>query len=556
MATQTTEQFIQKAIIVHGDIYDYSKVIYKDNKTKVEIICHTHGSWFQKPNNHSDLKQGCLKCYREKILVPKINGTSEFIKKSVIIHGDKYDYSKVEYKNCETKVEIMCPNHGSWFQRPKSHLRKHACPKCHEPQRGNTNDFIKKARLIHEDKYNYSKTIYINSYTKVEILCAQAHVFWQKPNDHLNNHGCPQCGNHRGNTDDFIKKARLIHGNKYDYLKTHYVSAKTKIEIKCKDHGLFWQKPNDHLYKKGCFKCAVADRRSNTHEFVEKTKLSIHGDKYDYSLVEYKTSKIKVEIVCKTHGSFWQKPNDHLSGYGCAQCGSNKSNTEEFIEKAKIIHSNKYEYNKVHYKKYDVRVEITCLKHGEFFQTPEIHLNNHGCPTCGGVRKSNTDDFIKKAKLVHGDKYDYINISYINVRTKVQIICKKHGTFDQKPNDHINGYGCQTCSHYISKPEIDWLNSLNVLNDKYHRQVRIKINNKTYSVDGYDPITNTIYEFDGDFFHGNPEIYNLEDINPVTKTTFRYLYENTYEKHRQIKNAGYNLIAIWENSWKKQLAIA
>ena len=263
------------------------------------------------------------------------------------IHGDKYDYSKVEYKKSKEKVCIICPIHGEFWQIPYSHLKGFGCCKCgHEKTNfskfSNTNTFIEKARKIHGNKYDYSKVEYIDSKTKVCIICPEHGEFWQTPNKHLCGNGCQKCAREtlwdkrgRISTKAFIEKAIKIHGNKYNYSKVEYKGAKTNVCIICPEHGEFWQTPTSHLNGSGCWKCGI-ERMSNIHrytteKFIEKAK-QVHGGKYDYSKVEYINNHTKVCIICPKHGEFWQTPNNHINGLGCSQCGKeNKSIFEEIV---------------------------------------------------------------------------------------------------------------------------------------------------------------------------------------------------------------------------------
>jgi hypothetical protein len=190
----------------------------------------------------------------------------------------------------------------------------------------------------------------------------------------------------------------------------------------------------------------------NTEEFIKKAK-KVHGDKYDYSKVNYINSNTKVCIICPIHGEFWQRPNNHLNGCGCSKCTKfrNKYTTEEWIEYAKSIHGNKYDYSKVIYKTSKDNVIIICPEHGEFNIRPDNHNHGEGCPVCryikssNGIRK-NIDEFISQCKKVHGNKYDYSKVEYKNNKTKVCIVCPKHGEFWQTPDNHLSGKGCPRCS--------------------------------------------------------------------------------------------------------------
>ena len=175
----------------------------------------------------------------------------------------------------------------------------------------------------------------------------------------------------------------------------------------------------------------------NTQEFIEKAK-KIHGDKYDYSKVEYKGAHTKVCIICPEHGEFCIRVSHFLAGHRCPKCAGNaKLTTDEFIKKAREIHGDKYDYSKVEYKNYDTKVCIICPKHGEFWQIPRYHLNGKGCPKCAGNIRLTTEEFIRRAKEVHGDKYDYSKVEYVNSQTKVCIICPEHGEFWTFPNNHL-----------------------------------------------------------------------------------------------------------------------
>ena len=255
--------------------------------------------------------------------------TEEFIKDAKKVHGNKYDYSKVDYVNANTKVCIMCPKHGKFEQRPHGHLAGNGCPTCGNKTKGDSKrstkeEFIKKARKVHGDKYDYSNVKYIGALKKVCIICPEHGEFWQKPNDHFGGHGCHKCaGKYSPTTEEWIVSANEIHKGKYDYSKVKYVDAHTKVCIICPDHGEFCQKTYVHTKGCGCPICANEANgercRSSKEDFIKKARKK-HGNKYDYSKVEYLNNCTKVCIMCPEHGEFWQTPNNHLNGYGCSKC--------------------------------------------------------------------------------------------------------------------------------------------------------------------------------------------------------------------------------------------
>ena len=242
-------QFIEKSVKKHGYKYDYSKVEYKYAKEDVIIICHRtypwgeeHGEFIQTPDTHLQ-SRGCPKC--SKVHRPN---TSEWIKMAEWIHGKRYDYTKVVYKNNRTKICIICKEHGEFLQTPANHIKGKNCPKC-SGHFMDKNFFIKKSKVIHKDEndnplYDYSLVDYNDASTKVTIICPlHNYEFHKTPNKHLNGQGCPLCGNASGGLknrlshNEFIKRAFT---HKYEYL-TKYVTAKTKIHIKCKECGhKFW----------------------------------------------------------------------------------------------------------------------------------------------------------------------------------------------------------------------------------------------------------------------------------------------------------------------------
>ena len=253
-------------------------------------------------------------------------------------------------------------------------------------------------------------------------------------------------------------------------------------------------------------------KKLTTEQFIEKAKL-IHGNKYDYSLVEYKSAHVKVKIICPNHGVFEEQPSHHLKGHGCKKCaGTEKLTTEQFIEKAKLIHGDKYDYSLVDYKNANTKVKIICPKHGVFKQSPNVHLSKGGCdcPFCSHRSfKLTTEEFIKKAKIAHGNNYDYSLTNYINGRTKVKIICPKHGVFEQLPNDHYKK-GCPKCNS--SKGEIKVRNFLKENGILFEEQKKFKDckNEKPLPFDFYLPEKNLLIEYDGEQHYFPKEIFGGE----------------------------------------------
>jgi very-short-patch-repair endonuclease len=236
----------------------------------------------------------------------------EFVERSIKKHGDFYDYSKVEYINNKTKVLIICPIHGEFWQTPHSHLNGNGCPHCVGLAKLNKEEFIERSIKKHGDFYDYSKVEYINNKTKVLIICPIHGEFWQTPSDHLKGRGCPHCTNRNPLTkEQFTQRGIEVHGEWYDYSKVEYVNAHTKVLIVCPDHGEFWQIPYVHLMGGGCPHCNISKLESNVNKILEEKNINfIHSHRgfdwlknisrleLDFYLPEY---NVGVECQGKQH---------------------------------------------------------------------------------------------------------------------------------------------------------------------------------------------------------------------------------------------------------------
>lgn len=218
--------------------------------------------------------------------------------------------------------------------------------------------------------------------------------------------------------------------------------------------------------------------------------------------------------------------------------------TDNFITKSKLVHGELYNYSKTIYRRSNEKVIIMCKQHGEFQQKPNNHLMGQTCPKCNGNIKLTTEEFINRARKIHLDVYDYTHTVYKTSPTSVNITCPKHGEFYQAASSHLRGFGCPKCACYrISVPETEFLDYIKI--PVQNRQVCIS----QRKVDGYDPATNTVYEFLGDYWHGNPSKYVSTDFNKFCKKTFGTLYQETIVKFSKLKNIGCCVKYIWENDW-------
>jgi len=213
--------------------------------------------------------------------------TEDFVIKSKDAHGDKYDYSLVNYINKRSKVNIICPIHGEFEQIAYYHYYfKQGCQKCKVNKQLTTEEFIERAKLIHEDKYDYSLVNYINAYTKVDIICKKHGIFSIRPADHINNKkiNCSMCSlgykkNNKITTEEFIKHANDVHHYKYNYSKTNYKNSKCKITIICEKHGEFEQNASSHISGKGCPNCNTSLGENKIENYLKNNNIAIEKQK-------------------------------------------------------------------------------------------------------------------------------------------------------------------------------------------------------------------------------------------------------------------------------------
>jgi len=295
-------------------------------------------------------------------------------------------------------------------------------------------------------------------------------------------------------TSSIIEKFKKIHNDKYDYSLVEYKNTRDNIEIICLEHGIFEQTPHSHI-KNGCIKC------KNKNNLIKRFN-KIHNNKYDYSLMRYENRYSRIKIICPIHGIFHQVSNKHLKN-GCKKCSDDKKRftKQEFTKRAIETHGNKYDYSLIDYKSSHKKVKIVCPIHGIFEQKPYLHLNHRGCRKCDNINKSircrsNTEEFIKKSKSIHGNKYDYSLVEYGNNGFhKVKIICPIHGIFEQKPSYYKNG--CPYCRN--SRGEMEIMNILDNENIKYESEKRFYdcCNKIPLPFDFYLPEYNICIEYDG-----------------------------------------------------------
>ena len=333
------------------------------------------------------------------------------------VHGNRYDYSLVEYKNMTDKVRIICPIHGIFEQTPSNHLKGQNCPKCsHRNSKYSKEEIIDRLKRIYGNDIDYNKHIsYDGNEKDMTLYCVRHGYFTKNARLVLQGHGCLKCSiNKRRKSktcekEKFILKAREIHGNKYIYDDVEYTHSRTKVTIICPIHGKFEQTPNSHLNGSGCPKCA-SDNRGHNQKIKEEELIrrfnEKHSGKYTYGNLKYNNIYDNIEICCPVHGKYHQMIKLHMSGYGCPKC--NQSHSEKEIER--ILKENNLNYiyqyrcNELRYKSLD-------------FYLPEYNT----AIECQGIQHFRPTNFGKDMDI--NKTYDYI-INNDNVKFN---ICKKIG---------------------------------------------------------------------------------------------------------------------------------
>ena len=317
----------------------------------------------------------------------------------------------------------------------------------------------------------------------------------------------------RKTLEEFLADAKALHGDKYDYsLVTEYVNNRTPVTIICKTCGKpFPQKPHLHLAGHGCTHCAN-NTQLTTEEFIRRAK-EVWGDRYTYEKSVYTAIKSKVIVTCPIHGDFPTTAYDFLQGHGCYDCGvetvkqKRRKKQEDFIAQCKAVHGDRYDYSQTVYRGKRQKVTIICRKHGPFEQWPGSHVAGEGCKWCKRDMQKDLfsmgrDEFIAKARAVHGNRYDYSKVVYVNNKTNVTVICPDHGPFEVMPQDHIQKKnGCPKCQTSKGETVIHvWLDTHGIKH-KWHKPIRTPMaigKRKKFVADFYIESANLIIEYNGE----------------------------------------------------------
>lgn len=403
--SHTTESWIEAARKVHGGKYDYSRSVFVGVKNKITIICPIHGPSEVIAGGHLRGSQ-CLKCAGKAKLT-----TAEWVAKAVAVHGNRFDYSRVDYNGNRVKVEIICRKHGPFWQEPLNHVtNKAGCPVCAGFHADPLAVFIAKAKATHGERYDYSQVEYRTTEAPVVIVCREHGEFRQRPYDHLSGHGCKLCAVdycadlRRKSLDEFIAAAVLVHGNRYDYSQSDYINSVTPIRIICPDHGPFLQNPQGHIAGYGCAACA--GKATITRDVFVGRSRAVHGDRYEYK-DDFAGYLHPTTIICPDHGPFAQVAKNHANGSGCPACARESTSSAGETEVADWLVSRgmRVERNRRDILGgFEIDIYLPDLKagieyHGAYWhcdtrmQHPRIHETKLAAAESAGIRLLTVWDF-------------------------------------------------------------------------------------------------------------------------------------------------------------------
>jgi len=420
-----TEQFIVNAKLIHGDKYDYSKVTYVNNCSKVEIICPKHGSFWQTPQSHVKNKSECKLCSIQTIKVDMANKFDSFKKEFKRLYPE---HDLIEPKSFleNLKFTFVCSKHGKFVSTANLILNKWQCPICNG---GKIPEHFQSTLNNMYPNYNYSNAVYNNRDSNIDVVCSKHGKFSVHFRRHLRGLvGCQGCKNEkfkpiikertlndRRNVEEISRKKQfeILFGDSFKYLKYE----KGVLTYECKKHGLKSGRWCNISKGKACKECAIDRYKDNYklsfEEFILKSK-TIHGDKYDYSFVDYENVETKVKIICPSHGEFYQIPRYHFLGHGCKSCNVSNAhvainnlldqlNIDYIVNDRSII--NPYEID-TYIDKHKIGIEVNGLYWHSYDNLSDIDSNRH----------------INKLKLCENNNLRLFQFTDYEIKNKFEIV--------------------------------------------------------------------------------------------------------------------------------------
>lgn len=328
--------------------------------------------------------------------------------------------------------------------------------------------FIVNSAGEYDGKYSYAELpAKFLSQDKVKVVCPTHGVFTPQANNHTaGRSGCPTCATEsasakrRWTTEEFVEQAIKVHGRKYDYSRVVYSGSTEPVAIVCSIHGVYMQRPSDHInLKAGCPKCGAKRRAIPVEQFWQRVREAQKFEKNDYSDSLFLGMEMPITARCKLHDiTFTQKATNHAAGQeGCEECRreAQRKGIAQWKTEAEERFKDRFSYG--HLAVYRTRhdnISLVCPDHGEFTTTFSQHLNTlyGGCQKCANaasteIQTKTIEEFIVSAIAVHGDDYSYADAKYMGSHIPVQLYCNTCGTgFHQLPHGHLAGRGCRVCA--------------------------------------------------------------------------------------------------------------
>ena len=482
----SSEEFIRRAKSEVCEKLDYSEVKLDKATDKVTIICSLHGKFKIVATTFLHKKKGCPSCALQNRDNKKRLTQGEFDRKVRLFHGERYQYDFSEYANQRSILNVKCKKHGKFSITAANFMNGRGCRDCgieaaSQKKRLSTKEWVAKAKSVHGNRYDYSKSNYLGAHQYITITCSTHGDFEQKAGNHISlGRGCRKCSGilrTRDNKEkiltqeEFLKRCKKYHkGSLLKFERAKYTGSKNKVVVDCELHGEQRIIAGNLMRGAGCKHCAALKnsegRKTSVAEFVKRASKQ-YETTYDYSQVNFKNLHEKVTVTCPIHGAWSVIAANHIIGKsGCPTCKSikfaddakqaNTLSTEDFIALSIKAHGYKYDYSDTHYSHSNEKVRIECKKHGKFTQTARLHVVGKGCPKCANEHKSeiassDSSEILLRFREIHGNRYTYSLPNKLKHNDKIDIYCKHHGNFKQLVRVHLEQKGCPKCS--LSKGE-------------------------------------------------------------------------------------------------------
>lgn len=495
------ETVVAKAKAVHGDKYEYLELLETEGRKSIKVRCPEHGE-FVKSTNKLLIGQGCPKCAsieqgRKLSALRKVNpiesprrlDLAEFVSRATEVHGDKYEYHRLEVIDKRSVIVASCRIHGEFTTPASKHLAGIGCYPCSVDSRA------------------------------------------AKRSDSF---------------EGVVAKAKATYGDRYTYLKLIKEEGKRPAVLaRCDKHGEFIKPASAFTAGKGCPSCGLDDKseklRTPFEDYVKRAHAA-HGGKYTYRKINWDSYPTTITYDCPEHGERTQGLNNHVMGAECLLCShkttgiSGRLTFEDIVTKAKKVHGDTYQYIESYFEGGATRIKYSCNKHGEINQLAAAHIRGNGCKACafaaqGVSRRDTLESAIQKAEAKHGKLYDYKELSYSEGYAILSYECAKHGMQKQRASEHIYGYGCPSCTSRISKPLLEMKEFLENLGTKTRLEHRFSGSRKFFDLALHD--TKVVLEYNGNYWHSSEWIHSSKHL----------------EKSRIAESNGYRCIHIRSDEW-------